>query len=68
MGENIFITYMIIGFICMVIEMYRVDKMLPKPQSYDERHEQNSMYPIYMMIVLFFWPVWLYKIFTNRNG
>lgn len=67
MGKYAFITYMIIGFICMVIEMYRIDKMLPKTQSYDDRREQNSMYPIYMMMVLFFWPVWLDNMFMNRN-
>lgn len=63
--HNVSAIYMVIGIICMVIEMCRVDKKLSKPETYEERREQSSMYAIYMMMVLMLWPVWLYYILKN---
>ena len=62
MSEYLFRGYIVIGVICMVIEMYRIEKDSYKPRTYEERREYNSMYSIYMISACVLWPLFLYNL------
>ena len=65
MAEYVFGVYIVIGVICMVIEMYRIEKDSYKPRTYEERREYNSMYSVYLISACVLWPLFLYNLITG---
>ena len=66
MGEYTFGVYIVIGVICMVIEMYRIEKYSYKPRTYEEHREYNSMYSIYLISACILWPLFLFKLIKEH--
>jgi len=66
MGEYLLRGYIVIGVICMVIEMYRIEKDSYKPRTYEERREYNSMYSIYLISACVLWPLFVFNLIKEH--